>query len=97
MRRTVLCPLAALATATVALAPSPATADPGTDAPVPAATAAAPAPLVVGARVGGYGFRRPGAVDEHGHVAWDDCRMNGLGVFVRRPLGRLFAEAGADL
>ena len=54
----------------------------------------APAPLTVGARVGGYGFRRD---DGDRRAAWDDCRMNGLGVFARRDLGRLNLEAGADL
>ncbi len=66
------------------------------------AAAAAPAaadhgPITVGARVGGYGFRNPDSVDATGHVAWDACRMNGLGVFARRPLGRFFAEGGADV
>lgn len=64
-----------------------------------AGTAAAePTPLTVGARVGGYGFRNPDAVDDSGHVAWDECRMNGLGVFARKSLGRrFFAETGADV
>lgn len=47
----------------------------------------------VGARVGGYGFRREGANQD-----WTECRMNGLGVFGGRALrGPLFAEAGLDL
>jgi len=54
-------------------------------------------PITVGARVGGYGFRNPDSVGDNGHVAWDECRMNGLGVFVRRGLGRFFAEGGADV
>ncbi len=63
-----------------------------------AGTAAADlGPMTVGARVGGYGFRNPDRVDGTGHVAWDECRMNGLGVFVRRGVGRFFAEAGADV
>lgn len=48
-----------------------------------------------GARVGGYGFRR-----EEGdrRNAWDECRMNGLGVFGERRLGGpLFVEGGLDL
>ncbi|HVV85867.1 MAG TPA: hypothetical protein VHE35_22565 [Kofleriaceae bacterium] len=78
----------------LAALPAAAVADP--DGVSPAPGGAAPA-LTVGARVGGYGFRRPGDVDAHGHVAWDDCRMNGVGVFARRPLGRFFTEAAADL
>lgn len=54
-------------------------------------------PLTVGARVGGYGFRNPASVGDNGHVAWDECRMNGLGVFARRGVGRFFAEGGADV
>lgn len=94
MRRTVLPALALLL-----LAPSLAAAEPDAPAGPGATPAAAPAArqLTVGARVGGYGFRNPGSVDDHGHVAWDDCRMNGVGVFARRPVGRFFAEAGADL
>ncbi|HEU4615075.1 MAG TPA: hypothetical protein VFS15_23445 [Kofleriaceae bacterium] len=47
----------------------------------------------LGARVGGYGFRREGANQD-----WTECRMNGLGVFGARALpGPLFAEAGLDL
>jgi hypothetical protein len=60
--------------------------------------AADPRPITVGARVGGYGFRNPDSVDTtSGHVAWDECRMNGLGVFGRRGVGRWFGEAGVDL
>ena len=58
---------------------------------------AEPTPLTVGARIGGYGFRNDASVDGTGHVAWDQCRMNGLGVFARRGLGRFFAEGGADV
>jgi hypothetical protein len=54
-------------------------------------------PMTVGARVGGYGFRNPDSVASNGHVAWDECRMNGLGVFARRGVGRFFAEGGADV
>ena len=81
--------------AVLLLAAVPAAADP--TGPTGATATAATRPITVGARVGGYGFRNPGTVDAHGHVAWDDCRMNGVGVFARRPLGRLFTEAGADL
>ncbi|MBK9033576.1 MAG: hypothetical protein IPL61_20320 [Myxococcales bacterium] len=85
--------LAACLAATTAL-----TATAVADQPTEAAPGARPAsPLTVGARVGGYGFRNPASVDGTGHVAWDQCRMNGLGVFARRPLGRFFAEGGADV
>lgn len=100
MRRTVLPASLVLVPLLAAAGPTVAAADAPGDAPAPTVTAtaaASPTPITVGARVGGYGFRRPGAVGDHGHVAWDDCRMNGVGVFARRPVGRLFAEAGADL
>ncbi|HEY5927391.1 MAG TPA: hypothetical protein VIV11_37160 [Kofleriaceae bacterium] len=46
----------------------------------------------VGARVGGYGFRR------EAEQPWDECRMNGMGVFGARALpGPLFVEAGLDM
>ena len=48
----------------------------------------------VGARVGGYGFREQ---DEEGKATWDDCRMNGLGLFGQRALTRhVMLEAGLD-
>lgn len=62
-------------------------------APSVAATAATPA-FAFGARVGGYGFRRE---DGDRRNAWDECRMNGLGVFGERAIGPLFVEAGLDL
>ena len=47
----------------------------------------------LGARVGGYGFRRQDAEGQ-----WDVCRMNGFGVFGGRALrGPLFVEAGIDM
>lgn len=47
----------------------------------------------MGARIGGYGFRRGGA-----SVEWDVCRMNGAGIFGSRSLpGPLFVEAGLDM
>ncbi len=98
MHRIALVPSLALALAlagALIAVPGLAAAEPTGPGRVPAAHT--PTPLTVGARVGGYGFRRPGAVDVTGHVAWDDCRMNGVGMFARRPVGRLFAEAGADL
>jgi len=48
----------------------------------------------IGVRVGGYGFRREGG---SGSDAWNQCRMNGVGVFAHRELtGPLFLEAGLD-
>ncbi len=50
--------------------------------------------LGVGARVGGYGFRD---VTDDGHLRWDDCRMNGVGVFGTVDFGKyLFGEISAD-
>ncbi len=47
-----------------------------------------------GARVGGYGFRE---VNEQGNLAWDDCRMNGVGLFGTLDFGDyLFAEMSVD-
>jgi hypothetical protein len=46
----------------------------------------------LGARIGGYGFRRDA------EEAWTECRMNGFGVFGGRALrGPLFVEAGIDM
>lgn len=45
-----------------------------------------------GARVGGYGFRH-----EDGQGTWDDCQMNGFGVFGTLDYNRhLFGELGVD-
>lgn len=50
----------------------------------------------IGARVGGYGFRREG--DPRPGDGWTECRMNGFGVFGGRVLqGPLFIEAGLDM
>jgi hypothetical protein len=49
----------------------------------------------VGFRIGGYGFRREG--DFRPGAGWNECRMNGLGVFLQRDLrGPLFVEGGLD-
>lgn len=46
----------------------------------------------MGVRIGGYGFRR------EGEQIWDECRMNGFGIFGGRNVrGPLFVEAGLDL
>lgn len=80
--------LAALST--IALAPGWARAqDPEVEASAPEARYA------FGARVGGYGFRN---TEHAGAGEWDDCRMDGFGLFAQRTLTRyLFAEAGFDL
>lgn len=50
--------------------------------------------LGAGARVGGYGFRD---VDSDGQLRWDDCRMNGVGLFGTVDFGKyLFAELSVD-
>lgn len=55
--------------------------------------AVAAEPLEIGARIGGYGFRE----NTSGASDWHDCRMNGLGVFVDKPLaGPWFVEGGLD-
>jgi len=47
----------------------------------------------MGLRIGGYGFRREGA-----NQKWDECRMNGFGIFGGRQLTEhLFVEAGLDM
>lgn len=52
--------------------------------------------LDLGARVGGYGFKREG--DDRIGRGWTECRMNGLGVFASRAFTRLlFVEAGLDM
>ena len=46
----------------------------------------------MGVRIGGYGFRR------EGQQIWDECRMNGFGIFGgRKVTGPLFVEAALDL
>jgi hypothetical protein len=72
------------------LVASPAVADPA-EAP---AEASGPG-YAMGIRVGGYGFRREGAMNQAG--GWNECRMNGVGVFADRTVrGPLFVEAGLD-
>jgi hypothetical protein len=76
------------------LLPTAVAADPA-DGPGPAPVAK-PAPIYAfGARVGGYGFRRDSGDSRND---WNECRMNGLGVFGERKLGRhLFIETGLDV
>ncbi|HUS28327.1 MAG TPA: outer membrane beta-barrel protein [Kofleriaceae bacterium] len=63
--------------------------------------AAADTPFEIGARVGGYGFRREGDTSKtlgDPHQQWTECRMNGFGMFGGKQLrGPLFVEAGLDL
>ena len=64
------------------------------------ATAGADELYSIGARVGGYGFRRaedPGLIEGAAGDGWNVCRMNGFGVFADRALaGPWFVEAGLD-
>jgi hypothetical protein len=64
------------------------------------ATASADELYSIGARVGGYGFRRaedPGLLEGAAGAAWSECRMNGFGVFGNRALtGPFFAEVALD-
>lgn len=61
------------------------------DSPSLSAAAAPDSTYAIGMRVGGYGFKREGS------QAWDECRMNGLGIFAQRALrGPVFVEAGLD-
>ena len=64
--------------------------------PFAAPLAAANPVDTVGACVGGYGFRTPqGATDVRD--GWNDCRMNGIGVFARKDVGFVNVEGGADI
>ncbi len=75
----------------VAAATAPALAE-----PLEVHDTAAPSVYSFGARIGGYGFRREEGDKRN---AWDECRMNGLGVFATRALGQagFFVEGGVDL
>ena len=76
----------------VLLACSPALAD--ADAPTLHTRAAASSGYDIGFRIGGYGFRREGDTSV---ASWNECRMDGLGLFATRGLtGPLFLEAGLD-
>ena len=70
------------------------------DSPLSSAAAAPDSTYAIGARVGGYGFRRaddPGLIEGAGGSAWNECRMNGFGVFGDRVLrGPFFLEAALD-
>jgi hypothetical protein len=87
-----LAPTTAVLSVLAALA-APAAAEPaGPSAPAPAATAPT---FDVGARVGGWGYRREGDVTPV--EGWQAGRMNGVGVFASRRLSpALFVEAGLD-
>lgn len=50
--------------------------------------------LGLGARIGGYGFREVNG----DQLSWEDCRMNGTGLFGTLDVGRhFFGEVSADL
>jgi hypothetical protein len=52
--------------------------------------------LGIGGRVGGYGFRQAPTAGAD-HTGWNDCRMNGMGIFGDKRYGKhLFLEAGLD-
>jgi hypothetical protein len=75
------------------LAAAPAWAEGEGEVPGVAQVAPRP-PITFGFRVGGYGFRDPAG----GAADWEECRMNGLGLYAQRGFwGPLFLEAGADL
>jgi len=77
---------------TSTIAAGPARAEPAGETSTPAVTASS---MAFGVRVGGYGFRRDSG---DARSDWDECRMNGLGVFGERRFGaHLFVEAGLDL
>jgi hypothetical protein len=60
----------------------------------PSVAATSDSPYTMGVRVGGYGFNRE---NDNSSTSWNECRMNGLGVFAQRALrGPLFVEAGLD-
>lgn len=66
-------------------------------AETPGATLTKPAPkqYAFGMRVGGYGFRNKNA--DKASDKWNDCRMNGVGVFAQRELSHNgFVEAASD-
>jgi hypothetical protein len=64
--------------------------------PMVTATTTATTGIDIGARIGGYGFRREG--DKRPGEGWTECRMNGLGLFASKAMrGPLFVEAGLDL
>ena len=83
-----------LASASLVTLPAGAGADP-VDADPSVTSASSPVRYSFGVRAGGYGFRNT----QHSELGeWDDCRMEGAGVFAQRSFTRhLFAEAGFDL
>jgi hypothetical protein len=65
---------------------------------VPATAVAEPMINGVGARVGGYGFREvadTSVMKEKSTTGWQNCRMNGIGVFATRNIDRHFFLEGA--
>jgi hypothetical protein len=83
-----------LSSLAIVAAPAAAAAEESPGAAPGASPAVAESAYSFGARVGGYGFRRD-AGDARSN--WDECRMNGLGLFGERRFGRhLFVEGGLD-
>ena len=65
----------------------------------PLSASAEPIVENMGVRVGGYGFREATnpAAEEKSGTGWQACRMNGLGVFANRSMGKnFFVEGGLD-
>ena len=94
--RAVLATALALALSSITTA-APLAAEPsGPSGPGAPSASVAPPRWDVGARVGGWGYRREG--DPQAVEGWRAGRMNGVGVFASRALrGRVFVEAGLDL
>lgn len=88
----------ALALANPAATPANSAAEPAASPAAdqaPVAVAVHTPVTMVGLRAGGYGFRNPTPGNEG---EWNDCQMDGSGIFARRTLSRRFyAEAALDL
>ena len=66
---------------------------------LPLSASAEPIVENMGVRVGGYGFREATHASGEGKsgTGWQACRMNGLGVFANKGMGKnFFVEGGLD-
>lgn len=66
---------------------------------LPLSASAEPIVENMGVRVGGYGFREAthASGEEKSGTGWQACRMNGLGVFANKGMGKnFFIEGGLD-
>jgi hypothetical protein len=66
---------------------------------IPLTASAEPIVENIGVRVGGYGFREAthASDQEKSGTGWQACRMNGLGLFANKSLGKnYFVEGGFD-